>query len=93
MSKLSAQGAELLEAWRKSGLSRRKFCLQNSISYSKFNYWFRRHEESESSGFDEVQIADSESDAPQSVQIVFPSGAKVLFTQAPSAEWLKRLVS
>lgn len=93
MSKLSVQGAELLEAWRASGLSRRKFCMQNGVSYSKFNYWFRRHEASERSGFEEIQVEETQSNLQHPLQIVFPSGAKVLFAQTPCADWLKRLVS
>jgi hypothetical protein len=93
MNKFSDKGAELLEAWRNSGLSRRKFCMQNGISYSSFNYWFRRLEKPASSGFDLVEVNGVDSEERHPLQVVFPSGAKVVLEQVPSVEWLRKLVS
>jgi hypothetical protein len=93
MKKVSEQGAELLAAWRESGLSRRQFCIQNDIPYSKFTYWVRRSETVTRSGFDLVQVGRAEFAEQQPLQILFPSGVKIMLEHVPSIEWLKKLIS
>lgn len=92
--KKSEKGQAMLEAWRQSGLTRREFCIQHNVSYSTFNYWCRRLSADAPAGFTEIEVK-SKSPATLGIglEVVFPSGVKLVFGKEPCASWLKNLVS
>ena len=79
----------ICQRWEQSGLSRRVFCNQNSIAHQTFNYWYKRINSKDGCGFAEVTLPASRKG---SFEVVFPSGARIIFEGEPSVNWLRELV-
>ena len=85
------QGA--INEWQTSGLSKKAFCRQRNIVYQTFHYWYKRIAKGPSSGFVEVPLPQFErSGGSGGCEIVFPSGARMLFQGEPSANWLREVL-
>jgi transposase-like protein len=77
-----------IELWEESGLSQKKYCRQNQLSFSTFKYWLRKYskekagQESKSISFIQVHIPKVE-DAilpvtdQDGITIIYPSGTQV----------------
>lgn len=52
-----------LEAWRKSGLSKRAYCTKNNLAYSSFMAWRR-----------EIELRDREKEPPANVAALLANG-------------------
>jgi hypothetical protein len=89
MKRTSSQMQEICIQWEHSGLSRRAFCKQYNLAYQTFNYWHKRLGSKESSGFSEIALAAR---GKSSLEVIFPSGARITFEVEPSASWLRELV-
>jgi hypothetical protein len=90
MRRTLSQMQEICRQWEQSGLSRRVFCNQHSLAHQTFHYWYKRVTSKEDSGFIEVPLPASRKG---SVEVIFPSGARITFEGEPSVRWLKELVS
>ena len=79
------------QRWLQSGLSRKSFCDQESISYQTFNYWYKRltADVKSTSGFVAVNLPEM---AGVSFEVSFPSGTRIMFHQEPTVNWLRELV-
>ena len=77
--------------WEKSGQSKKAFCLERNINYATFHYWHKRLKEPLSPGFTEVSVAVRQHTS--TCELTFPSGARLVFNDQPSASWLRELVS
>lgn len=79
-----------VKEWKQSGLNKKAFCRQHGITYPTFHYWYKRI--SGPSGFTEVKVAPSYPHPRGGYELVFPSGARMVFQEAPSVTWLRELV-
>ena len=80
-----------IKEWQQSGLSKKDFCLQRGITYHTFHYWYKRL--SGSVGFAEVNVRPSSHFSSSAYELIFPSGVRMMFTEQPSVQWLRELVS
>jgi hypothetical protein len=92
------QMLDLVDRWKQSGLSQSAFCKNESITFHKFYYWYRRFRQQETplpaldtSGFLKLKI--QEPVAASSIEIHFPQGARLFFHAPVSADYLKTLLS
>ncbi len=85
----SNQMQGIYQQWQQSGLSRKAFCKQHNITYQTFNYWYKRITSKTDSGFSEINLPAS---TVVSLEVIFPSGARITFQSEPAASWLKELV-
>lgn len=79
-----------IKEWKQSGLNKKAFCRQHGITYPTFHYWYKRI--SGPSGFTEVKVASSPAGGGSAYELVFPSGARMVFQEAPAVAWLRELV-
>jgi hypothetical protein len=77
-----------INTWQESGLSKKEFCRDRNISYATFQYWCKRLEVNVS-GFTEVPLSGQQHG---SCELIFPSGARLVFHEQPSVAWLRDLV-
>ena len=89
MKRTSSQMEEICLQWEQSGLSRRAFCKQHNIAYQTFNYWYKRIISKGGSGFSQISLP---ANAISSMEVTFPSGARITFEVEPSVSWLRELV-
>lgn len=78
--------------WQKSGLSKRIFCKTNGLPYGTFMYWQKQlliSTPEEEQGFSEIPIRPV---CSYPVEVIFPSGVRMVFQTTPSVDWLKALV-
>jgi hypothetical protein len=80
----------IINEWQASGLSKKAFCRERSIVYQTFHNWFKRIGKSPSAGFAEVSLPVCEQS--DSCEIIFPSGARMVFQGQPSASWLREVL-
>lgn len=79
-----------VNAWKNSGLSKKAFCRDRAITYPTFHYWCKRVEMAGPTGFAEVGVTHNPCN--DMFELVFPSGARMIFKSQPSAGWLRELV-
>jgi transposase-like protein len=84
------QMQQAINEWQQSGLSKKAYCRQHNITYQTFHYWFKRLSASTGSGFTEVKVSDTI--RSNGHEIIFPSGARIVFQGEPSVNWLRELV-
>lgn len=89
MKRTLSQMQEICRQWEQSGLSRRAFCKQYNIAYQTFNYWHKRIDPKEGSGFTEVVLPVKRN---MCFELTFPSGARMSFEGEPCVNWLKALI-
>lgn len=80
----------IINEWQASGLSKKAFCRERNIVYQTFHNWFKRIEKSSSVGFAEVKLPLLEQSSD--LQIIFPSGARMVLQGEPSASWLREVL-
>jgi hypothetical protein len=81
---------QTINEWQQSGLSKKAFCRQHNITYQTFHYWYKRLSVSAVPGFTEIKVADPI--RSNGHEIIFPSGARMIFHGEPSVNWLRELV-
>lgn len=80
----------IISEWQGSGLSKKAFCRERGIVHQTFYNWLRRAGKPLVRGFAEVPV-------PRSVQcsgceVIFPSGARLIFKDEPSPSWLREVL-
>ena len=87
----------LIEQWRRSGLTQNTFCEQQSIRYHVFHYWYKRyreqHAESQNNGSSFVKLEIAKTASSGSVEVYYPGGMRIIFHEPVSSNYLKSLVS
>ena len=78
-----------IQEWQKSGLSKKAFCRQREITYQTFHYWCKRVLSGKAKGFTEVKVVDQ---GHCTCELIFPSGARMVFQDQPSVVWVRELV-
>lgn len=89
MKHTQEQMQQVIVSWQQSGLNKKAFCRQEKIAYATFHYWYKRLITPVQSGFSEIRVDEPSSSGHE---IIFPSGARLIFQGEPSASWLRDLV-
>ncbi|WMJ71719.1 hypothetical protein RCC89_18505 [Cytophagaceae bacterium ABcell3] len=95
-TKVSDQMRELYQLWQQSGISKKEFSLRQNINYQKFIYWCGKYRTEEpGTGFVPLKVSspDEINPAAGNMEVVFPSGAKVIFHGMADPSFVKQLVS
>ena len=95
-----------IELWQESGLSQRKFCIQEKISLQSFGYWYRKHKREkvflpnpglkESETFIPVELANtvhSTAVTPGDIKVSFPNGVHINCPVGIDIQQLKTLIN
>lgn len=88
---------ELFSQWQSSGKSQNIFCKEQGLPYSVFQYWlkkFRKSSGAVTSGFIEMKVSEqaSQAETKGEIEVIFPSGAKVIFKSCPDVSFIRSLV-
>ena len=84
------QMRQTISEWKLSGLTKKAFCRERNIVYHTFHYWFNRINKATSSGFTEISLPARKMNG--SCELIFPSGARMIFDGEPSASWLREVL-
>lgn len=82
----------LIETWKGSGLSQQTFCKSHGLTYNVFHYWHKKLKSGsneDKSVFEEIKTTRKFS---ADLEIIFPSGAKILLPSTCDAAFIKSLV-
>ena len=91
----SDQMFAIIEAWRRSGLSKKIFCLEQQITYHRFHYWHQRYRRfntpvgNDGPAFIPLELPS----ATASFELIYPDGRRLLFHQGVDAAYLKALLA
>lgn len=83
-----------IEQWRLSGESKKSFCTRHGIAGNVFHYWYKKLEKDNKkalSGFVEVK-SSSKSNSLVPIEIIFPSGAKVILSHNTDPAFIRSIV-
>lgn len=83
-----------IKEWRASGESKKSFCARYGIAPSVLQYWHSKLENQDTenqSGFVEVRPS-SKTSAIIPIEVVFPSGARIVFSQDTDPSFIRSLV-
>lgn len=93
----AAQMYPLVESYQRSNLSRAAFCEAEGIPVSALNYWQTKYRKSAgqnsdaSPGFVPVEVVASSASAAV-LELVLPSGARLVFRDYPERSYLQGLL-
>lgn len=83
----------LIERWKESGQTQRKFCESHAIKPSTFIYWLKRYEEREVipavSSFREITPEQRTLDK---IEITYPNGVRLSLPASSSSEIIRPLL-
>lgn len=81
-----------MRAWQQSGISQKKYCLDQNIAYHLFHYWYRKYREAQPVSAESfIQLSPAVSSQIPFAEFTFPGGGRILFHQPVSIEYLKAL--
>lgn len=84
----------MIEDWQQSGLSQKQYCLEHTIAYHVFHYWYKRSKSSLANKVHEpaafVKLTAPATDIH--TQLVWPDGKRLVFHQPVSSDYLKALL-
>ena len=81
-----------IEHWRQSGISQKRYCEQNEITYHKFHYWLRQYNncnDQQAGGFIELQIPTGQ----PFMEVLLTDGKRIIFNQPVSSSYLKDFIN
>jgi hypothetical protein len=93
---LRQQMFKLIGHWQQSTLIQKAYCLEQSIKYHVFHYWYKRYRQEQSvtvgnsSPFIKLQLAKPVTAG--AIEIHFPSGIRLFFHEPVSSNYLKALI-
>jgi hypothetical protein len=87
----------LVSQWQSSGMSQNIFCKCQGLPYSVFQYWlkkFRKSSGEDGSEFIEMKVSEeaNQAEGKGEIEVIFPSGAKVIFKACPDVSFIRSLV-
>ena len=69
----------LIQVYKKSGLAQKVFCKEHHIAYSTFQYYLAKYRKNESVSGSFVEIIPvGKNNATTVIEIIFPTGAKII---------------
>lgn len=86
-----------IQNWKRSGLSKSKFCQENSLSYHGFNYWLRKFNSDNPTTISEnnfliLHPEEGKDNSGKFLEIHFPSGVKMVLPANVDISFLKNLL-
>lgn len=94
---LQGQKYAMIELWRQSGLSQKKYCDQNNIAYHHFHYWYKRYlnqrtaDSTNTRGF--IPVTLNAASSAGCIEVQWPDGKRILFHQPIGVDYLKVLIA
>ena len=90
----------LIEIWKQGNQSQKDFCQEKSLTLSKFQYWYKKHQQSHSGPGGEpftVVTVRNNATVPKpvasgSMEIIWPDGRRLIFHQGVEASFLRTLL-
>lgn len=94
-----------IELWKESGKAQKRFCQENNLSFSTFNYWQRKYKKDISTdvprlsrSFIPIHIPQANNNKlngthPMDILIIYPNGVKVSCPQDIRIEQLRTLIT
>lgn len=93
-----AQHMKMIEEWRQSGLSQKRFCVANNIAYHVFHYWYGvyRSEQKTTDSFLPLNLVPAAGQAQSDINQIILAGhngiqLKIPFTDQ-SVGFIKQLL-
>jgi hypothetical protein len=90
------QKLAMIEDWQQSGLSQKQYCLQHTIAYHVFYYWYKRSKlQSADKSNVPAAFVKLQTALPASgmhTELVMPDGRRLIFHQPVNADFLKALL-
>ena len=86
---------EIIEQWKKSGLSQKAFYQQQNIPAHVFYYWHKWYRDQHKKQSVKSSGSFVELISPTSasgIEVQLPNGTRIFFNQAVSADFLKVLI-
>jgi hypothetical protein len=84
----------LVQRWQQSGMSKRTFCEQHSVSYFNFQYWHKKYRGTSNSGIQSgfVPLGSGLSIGDSFCTLHFPGGAILDIHHPVSPDFLSSLL-
>ena len=88
-----------IEAWQRSGLSKKVFCEQQGIPYHRLHYWHNCYRKQNSTCTDNLPSTPSSFLALEvytntgQAEIIYPDGKRLIFHQGVDVPFLKALLA
>lgn len=79
-----------ISGWEQSSISQKKYCIQNNLSYSTFNYW-RKKLRPKTDHFTELKVHDSIIENTH-ITIDLPNGICLSLNQLNNLDSIKELI-
>ena len=86
----------LIEEMEKSGSSAKDFCSAKGISYSTLQYWIAKYRKCHSASQGKCDSSFIPLNVDPSVSVmdmIFPSGVRIVFHQGVQADFIRQLLS
>ena len=80
--------------WKESGLSQKRFCLENKISSSNFFYWYKKYRKQNNrvSGFIPVRVHQRSEKPYDVLEIIYPNGVRLQLSAAAHPSIIGELI-
>ncbi len=83
--------------WKKSGLSKSRYCQENALGYHGFNYWLKKFASQRPSEQSENKFLILHPESPKGhpekfLEIYYPSGIKLVLPASTDLSFLKNLL-
>lgn len=82
----------LLQEWANSSLSQKEFSVCKGIKYATFHSWVKKQKQDDDTPTDFIPLSLPEFGNPV-MELVFPTGKKLVFYAQPSVHYLQSLLS
>jgi hypothetical protein len=97
-STLSQLMFSLIEVWKSSGQSQKDFCREKDLALSKFQYWYKKYQQSGQPDGDPfmavtVRKPGTRPVGPGSMEIYWPDGRRLIFHQEVEVSFLRALLA
>jgi hypothetical protein len=89
----------MITHWQSSGLSQKAYCEEHGIGYHVFHYWYKCFRDwqfpAKEKGFIPLKIGPSNAANSTSAhaELLLADGRRLIFHQAVSSDYLKRIIS
>lgn len=82
----------VIRRWEESGKPVHQFCKDEKINYNTFHYWRKRIKKENPGRFIKLQPISTPFPETKFCELFFTNGTRILFHQAPPADFVKKLL-
>ncbi|MEO6818822.1 MAG: hypothetical protein ABI204_03775 [Ginsengibacter sp.] len=92
----------MIEAWQQSGLSQKAWCIQESIAYHSFHYWYTKYCSAhpvtfgsldKRQRFISLKVQSPFNGIAANLELLLTDGRRLLFHSPVSSDYLKAIIS